>query len=285
MQTSRSTEQAKPSTPFNQAAGWERWHDFNARGMQPLSEWFCTATAAGPGQRVLDVACGTGLPSLALAERVQPGGSVVALDLAPDMIAAAQRIARTKGARGLEHRVASALATEVLAGSFDIATCAFGLMFCPDPAAAVAELRRALRPDGRFAVSVWDEMPKCPFFTVPFGAHAQVAPPPPTPQPASSSRGMFGLSPASELEKVLRAGGLSDFTIESRPVDFQLDSVAQYIAMLGDMAAPMHAALTTLPPADVERLRGLIAEGARPFTASDGSLRMPASALCASGRV
>lgn len=280
--TPAAASKTTPVQPFSQAAGWEKWHAWNARCMQPLCEWFCAATGAAPGQQALDLACGTGLPSLALAERVQPGGSVLATDLSPEMIAAARRVATRAHARGLEHRVASAQDTGVPARSFDLATCAFGLMFCPEPAAAVGELRRALRPGGRFAVAVWDEMPSCPFFTVPFSALAQIAPPPP---PAPGSRGMFGLAPASALEEVLRAGGMTDFTIESRTIVYEVRSVAEYMEMLGDMAAPIHAALTTLPADEVARLRALIAEGTRPFAAPDGTLRLPACALCASGRV
>ena len=280
MQAMQTTTESKPTPVSSTAEGWEKWHTFNARGMQPLTDWLCTAVAAAPGKRVLDVACGTGLPSLALAQRVLPGGSVLATDLAPDMLGAARRLARAAGAQGIEHRAMSAQALEVPDASFDAATCAFGLMFCPDPSAAVAELRRALRPGGRFAVAVWDEMPKCPFFTIPFGALAEVAPPPP---PAPGSRGMFGLSPASELDRTLRAGGLQPTKIESVAVDFELDSVAQYVAMLGDMAAPLRAALTTLPTSEADRLRALIAEAAKPFTSPDGRLRLPAAALCATG--
>jgi SAM-dependent methyltransferase len=270
----------KPSPVASTAAGWEKWHAFNARSMQPVTEWLCTAAAPQRGQRVLDVACGTGLPSLALAARVHPGGSVLATDSAPEMLESAARIARAADAHGLEHRVMSAQALEVPDASFDAVTCAFGLMFCPDPIAAVAELRRALRLGGRFAVAVWDEPSKCPFFTIPFGALAQVAPPPPA---APGSRGMFGLSPASELDAVLRKGGLTPSAIQSVSVHFELESVAQYLEIVGDMAAPMRAALTTLAAADLDRLRGLIAEASRPFTSSDGTLRVPATALCASG--
>ena len=270
----------KPTPVASTSAGWEKWHDFNARNMRPVTEWLCTGTAAQPGQRILDVACGTGLPSLALAERVQPGGAVLATDLAPDMIEAARRVARAAGARGLEHRVMSAQGLEVADSSFDAVTCAFGLMFCPDPVAAVAELRRALRPGGRFAVAVWDEPAKSPFFTIPFGALAQVAPPPPS---APGSRGMFGLAPASELDTVLRNGGLTASAVESVPLHFELASVAQYFEMVGDMAAPMRAALTTLTAPEIDRLRNLITEASHPFTNGDGSLRLPATALCASG--
>jgi len=267
--------------PWSSAQGWEKWHDFNARSMQPLTQWFCAATQAAPGQRALDVACGSGLPSLALAAALQPGGSVLAIDHAPDMLAGAKRLADLEHARGLTHRVMSAQALEVESGSFDFATCAFGLMFCPDPVAAAAELKRALRPGGRCAVAVWDDAGKCPFFHIPFGALAQIAPAPP---PAPGSRGMFGLAPASELERVLRAAGFGDVAVESRVVTFELESVAQYLEILGDMAAPMHTALTTLPAHEIERLKRLLEEGSREF-ASGGRLRLPATALCATARV
>jgi SAM-dependent methyltransferase len=281
MHASQTVTEPNPTPASSTAQGWEKWHDLNARGIRPVTDWLVEGSGAAPGARVLDVACGTGLPSLALAARVQPGGSVLATDLSPEMLEAAERIARASGARGIQHRVMNAQALEVPDASFDAVTCAFGLMFCPDPIAAVAELRRALRPGGHFAVAVWDEPSTCPFFTIPFGALAQVAPPPP---PAPGSRGMFGLAPASELDSVLRQGGLAPSAVERVTVTFELESAAEYVAMLGDMAAPIRAALTTLPAADVARFRSLIAEAVRPLTSTNGRLRLPATALCARGQ-
>jgi len=135
-----------------QRNGWERWHDWNAVVFASMTQWFCEACGAAPGQVILDAACGTGLPSLALAECVRPNGKVVAIDTSTSMIAAAMRIARSAGVGNIEHRPMDVAALEFDDASFDAVTCKEGLMFCADPVKAASELRRVLKPGGRFAV-------------------------------------------------------------------------------------------------------------------------------------
>jgi demethylmenaquinone methyltransferase / 2-methoxy-6-polyprenyl-1,4-benzoquinol methylase len=105
------------------------------------------ASAVGPGDAVIDVACGTGKLAEALAERVGPFGRVLAFDLAPGMIAEAT--ARHRDLVQLEFRVADALALPVPDGTFDAATIAFGLRNLSDFADGFRELARVVRPGGR----------------------------------------------------------------------------------------------------------------------------------------
>lgn len=105
------------------------------------------ASAVGPGDAVIDVACGTGKLAEALAERVGPFGRVVAVDLAPRMIA--QAIAHHQDLVQLEFQVGDALALSAGDGSFDAATIAFGLRNLADFAAGFRELARVVRPGGR----------------------------------------------------------------------------------------------------------------------------------------
>jgi demethylmenaquinone methyltransferase / 2-methoxy-6-polyprenyl-1,4-benzoquinol methylase len=105
------------------------------------------ATALGPGDAVIDVACGTGKLAEALAERVGPFGRVLAVDLAPGMIAEAT--AHHRDLVQLEFKVGDALALPVVDASFDAATIAFGLRNLTDFAAGFRELARVVRPGGR----------------------------------------------------------------------------------------------------------------------------------------
>lgn len=100
------------------------------------------------GQSVLDVATGPGALLLRAAEHVGPEGRVVGIDLAPAMLEAAQRDAATRGL-SVELRVMDAEAIEFPDASFDRVLCGFGLMFFPHLEAALAEMRRVLKPDGR----------------------------------------------------------------------------------------------------------------------------------------
>lgn len=105
------------------------------------------AAGVGAGDAVIDVACGTGKLAEALADQVGPFGRVLAVDLAPGMIAEAT--ARHRDLVQLEFTVGDALALPVVAASFDAATIAFGMRNLPDFAAGFRELARVVRPGGR----------------------------------------------------------------------------------------------------------------------------------------
>ena len=117
------------------------------------------ADAAGirAGQRVLDVACGTGVLARAVAERVGPEGAVTGLDLNEGMLAVARR-----KAPAIAWRQGRAEALPFDDGSFDAVISQFGLMFFADRVAALREMRRVARPGGRLAVAVWDALDRSP---------------------------------------------------------------------------------------------------------------------------
>jgi SAM-dependent methyltransferase len=117
------------------------------------------ADAAGirPGQRVLDVACGTGVLARAVADRVGPTGTVVGVDPNDGMLAVARRKAPT-----IEWKHGRAEALPLESDSFDAVVSQFGLMFFDDRRAALREMMRVLRPDGQLAVAVWDALDRTP---------------------------------------------------------------------------------------------------------------------------
>jgi len=118
-----------------------------------LQEWATLVTDRAmiqPGQRVLDVACGTGVLARTVAERLGPNGAVLGLDCNQGMLAVARRKAPT-----IEWRDGRAEALPFEAGSFDVVVSQFGLMFFEDRRLAIQEMLRVLRPGGRLAVAVW----------------------------------------------------------------------------------------------------------------------------------
>jgi len=113
------------------------------------------------GEQVLDVACGTGLVSLAAARAVGPGGQVVGVDLSGQMVSAAAGRAQEQGQLNTRFARMDAEQLELPAASFDAALCSLGLMYLPDPMQALDEMRRVLRPGGRLGLAVWGERSCC----------------------------------------------------------------------------------------------------------------------------
>lgn len=117
--------------------------------------------APAPGEAVLDVACGTGVVAVAAARAVGPAGRVLGVDLADAMVQASRK--RTQDL-GLGHAAFERMDAEQLKlpdASFDLALSALGLMYLPDPDAALRELHRVLRPGGRAVLAVWGERARC----------------------------------------------------------------------------------------------------------------------------
>ncbi len=114
-----------------------------------------------PGERVLDVACGTGIIALDAAARVSPGGDVVGVDLSGRMIEAARRRAMQEHHTNVSFERMDAEQLGLPDNSFDVALCALGLMYMPGPERAILEMRRVLRPGGRIILAVWGERSRC----------------------------------------------------------------------------------------------------------------------------
>lgn len=148
-----------------QRYGWDRAADryepLWAASLAPGHAAMLDAAALRPGERVLDVACGTGVVTAAAAQAVGPGGDVLGVDLSARMVdaARARRVSQGAGAMRVERMDAEAL--DLPDAGFDVALCAFGLMYLPDPEAALREMRRVLRPGGRVAVSIWGARARC----------------------------------------------------------------------------------------------------------------------------
>ena len=117
----------------------------------------CDAAGVAAGQRVLDVACGTGALTIAVASRVLPGGAALGLDANPQMLAVARRKHAT-----IEWHEGRAESLPFNDATFDAVVSQFGLMFFDDRIAALREMWRVLRPAGRLAVAVCDAVEHSP---------------------------------------------------------------------------------------------------------------------------
>ena len=117
--------------------------------------------APAPGEHVLDLACGTGLVSFESARAVGANGRVLGIDLSGQMVDSAQKRALERGFSNVSFARMDAEALVLPDDSFDVALCALGLMYLPNPEQALREARRVLRPGGRMVIAVWGERSRC----------------------------------------------------------------------------------------------------------------------------
>jgi SAM-dependent methyltransferase len=237
-------------------------------------------TSPRPGERLLELACGPGGVGIAAAPLVGPAGEVVVSDVAAEMTAIA---AARAAALGLPNVRALTLDLDDLDQpdqAYDVVLCREGLMFAFDPARAVAEIRRVLRPGGRMAVSVWGPRARNPWLAVVFDAvSAQVGAPVPPP----GIPGPFALEDGDRLGRLLTGAGLAEVAVDELPVPLRDASFDAWLTRTSALAGPLAKRLAMLPAPAMEQLRARLEEAVRPYQTPDG-LEFPGLALVASGR-
>jgi SAM-dependent methyltransferase len=187
-----------------------------------------------PGERVLDVACGTGVVSRLAARRVAPSGTVTGLDLNEGMLSVAGRLPLPPGLT-IEWRQGSALALPFADRAFDVVVCQHGLMFFPDRLKALGEMRRVLTPGGRVAISVWTG--PSPYFAAQREALARYV----SAEAASTSAVAFSLGDPVELSGLLTGAGFRDVVVHLVPLTLRLPAPEEFVLR--------H--LSALPPAEL----------------------------------
>jgi SAM-dependent methyltransferase len=164
----------------------------------------------GPGERVLDVACGTGVVTRLAAARVGGAGRLVGLDVSPAMLAVARSLPVVEGAP-IEWLEASALDAPLPAAAFDVVLCQHGLQQFADGAAALREMRRVLAPGGRLAASVWSRIEASPGMAALVTAlerHVGSA-------AANNRRAPFALGDAGALRDLVVGAGWRDVSVRT----------------------------------------------------------------------
>jgi ubiquinone/menaquinone biosynthesis C-methylase UbiE len=148
-----------------QRYGWDKTVDVYERywseQLAPAQDLMLEMAALRPGERVVDVACGTGLVTFRAADAVGPSGGVLGTDLSGKMVEQAATEAARRGVGHTRFERMDAESLDLPDASADAALCALGLMYVPEPERALAEMRRVLVPGGRAAVAVWGARQKC----------------------------------------------------------------------------------------------------------------------------
>jgi SAM-dependent methyltransferase len=171
--------------------------------MQAMADVAVAAAAPQPGERVLDIGCGTGATALALAGLVGPHGHVRGVDISKPMLEVAR--ARSAGRGDVDFVEADAALAHFEPASVDLVFSKFGVMFFADPEAAFANIRKAVRPDGRLTFICWRAVAENPFATIPMGAALKHLPPMPRPDPHAP--GPFAFADPVRVGHILTRAG------------------------------------------------------------------------------
>jgi ubiquinone/menaquinone biosynthesis C-methylase UbiE len=200
-----------------------RWHPFMSQADVQSQDLVIAEAGIQPGDTVLDVACGAGIPALRIAERVGPDGRIVATDPSPVFLAATAENAARERLTNLDTVQASAAALPFRPGSFDAATCHFGVMFFTDITAGLTRIRETLKPGKRAAFIAWGPDPENQLFSA-FGSVAsQYAPPPPPPDPSIAEIDIpkpNRFAGAGSLSAALQSAGYRDIRERYEQVDY-----------------------------------------------------------------
>lgn len=254
---------------FWNGGGAERWVAFQER-IDPCIRPFGEAALATlaelrplAGARVIDVGCGCGDTSLALAERVGRSGSVIGVDVSAPMLARARE--RGAGLPNLRFAVGDASAIDV--GPADALYSRFGMMFFADPVAAFTHLRRQLVPGAPIAFACWKALAENPWAGVPLRTVAEVvgAPPPPPPD----EPGPFAFAAEARVREILERAGFSAVTHlavhRPFPLGDSLESALTQVTQMGPASRLLSQASDELRTRASEALRERLAELAPRF--------------------
>lgn len=187
----------------------------------PLAEKLLKIAALSPGERVLDVACGTGVVTRLAGQRVGDSGCVAGLDVNPGMLAVARSAASPKLA--IAWYETSAEAIPLPDGAFDVALCQMGLQFIPNKLGALREMRRVLAPGGRVVLNLPGPIPSL------FAAMADALGKHISPQAASFVHIVFSLHDEQELRELMKGAGFQEVGVQTTRTTLTLPPAKEFL--------------------------------------------------------
>jgi SAM-dependent methyltransferase len=253
----------------------ERWNNALYAELWPKRERLTSsvtatlvaAVAARPGERILDIGCGLGPTTLALAPLVGATGRgrVVGADISAPLVALARERAAAAGVDNVDFVLTDMQTDQVAGGPFAAAVSQFGVMFFDDPVAAFANVRSQLAPSGRLAFACWRGEEENSWF--PGLALADVAPPRPEPPPGAGPTGPFTLADPQRVHEILEHAGFTAVTVTPHDITTEVpdDAVLDDAQMVLSRVPPERMA-----EAQAARTRHLDRLRARP-----GVVRVP----------
>ncbi len=262
------------------AEAWHRWAPTLRSWLGPATERMLDLAGVESGARVLDVAAGAGDQTLQIATRVGPGGSVLATDISPEILAFAAAEAKRAGLTNVTTREMDGERLDLEEATFDVVVSRVGLIYFPDQQQALREMRRVLVPGGRVAAIVYSTPDRNGFFSVPVSIvrrHAKLGPPLPG-QP-----GPFSLGAAGVLEDAFTRAGFRDVRSERLAAPLRATSAEECLSFEKESFGALHQMLSSLDPAGREAAWTEVAVALREFARGDDGFAGPCELVVAVG--
>lgn len=252
----------------------ELYERYSGRIMVPWIDSLIELSDLQPGERVLDLACGTGKVARLAAVGVGSSGSVVGLDLNAAMLATARDVPPSDSGAAIEWREGDATHLPFEDATFDIVLCSQGLQYFPDRTAALREIRRVLVTGGRLVLSVWGPLQDNPFQSAVYGAlgsHLGI-----------EGVGGFVLGDAQEVHSLIADEGFRDVSVRSIERTLSLPAAQEMVT--GFLRAhPTAETIAALPEADRTALFDDIIQALSPYVSGE-ELVVPGKVNFAMGR-
>ncbi len=262
------------------AGGWEKWDRVFDEQMAFLNHRLVADARLRAGLRVLDLGSGTGYPALLGAQTVGATGSVVGMDLAEHMLAAADRKAKRLGLTNASFRTGDVTSLPFEPNSFDAVTSRFCLMFLPEIPKAASEIARVLKPGSWVAAAVWSAPEKNPSIGLSMAAIKQVIELPP---PNPTAPGIFRLAKPGELAGMFQQAGLVDVADQEFLAEWSYASADEYYTSLMEIAAPVQNLMAKLTDAQKQDVKQRIIQAASNYTRA-GRIVFPMAVRVVAGR-
>jgi SAM-dependent methyltransferase len=257
--------------------GGQRWTDRQQAQdimLAPVSDILIDRARPSAGERIVDVGCGCGVTSVALAQRVGAAGHVLGIDISAPMLARARQIA--PAGLPVDFALADATIYPFDPASIDLLFSRFGVMFFADPALSFANMRRALRPTGRLAFACWREPRENPWMMTPLQAVYQHVPKMPPQGPEDP--GPFAFASEARVHRILSEAGFSSIAME--PCGLMLDiAIGRGLEAAAESAleiGPASRALEGQPPELRAAAKNSVREVLAPF-AKGQTVSLPGS--------
>jgi ubiquinone/menaquinone biosynthesis C-methylase UbiE len=260
---------------------WARHSEIIKEMFAPLTEALIREAGISEGDSVLDIAGGAGEPSLTIAERVGPTGSVTCTDAVAEMVEAARAEARSRGITNVEFKQCTADSLPFADESFDFVVSRLGAMFFPDPLAACKEMLRVVKPGGMIALVVWHKSELNPFCHIVSDVIARHVPaPPPDPDELSA----FRFAELGKLASILTQAGADEVTDKVLRFQMQLPiSAEQFWSIRSEISESLRTKLATLSEAEKAQVAHEVQESVRPFFPND-QMNFPTQMVIVTGR-